>query len=237
MPLPLRTHTLQANECPPLPSGLPTLDRQLHGGLPRGTVVELHGAVTTFKTQFALTLALNVAVAGSQVLILDGDGCALSVRLHAMARARAVDHALTRIQIAPLPDWTSLVALSHLLPGAVAQNSDVALIIVDSLTAPFRACIETAPLKRLEGVVSRLRALAVDISACVLVVTGLTRAESDSDGDGGWRFAVGTRLRTNRASDGGGIIEIVKSGVVGGNHMQPVEFDVETIGVIEAERS
>lgn len=61
-----------------LPTGLPTLDRHLGGGLPRGAVTELVGPASVGKTQLCLAVAARALVdgasTGAKVLYVDTEG-------------------------------------------------------------------------------------------------------------------------------------------------------------------
>jgi replicative DNA helicase len=56
-----------------IPTGLPTLDRMLTGGLAPGNISFIGGTPGSGKTSFMLSLALNAAKAGTSVAFLEGE--------------------------------------------------------------------------------------------------------------------------------------------------------------------
>lgn len=237
--VPLVCSHLLAEPHTPLPTPLSDLNQSLHGGLPPGTLSEIYGVKSTFKTQFILTIAARTALQGSSALLLDSDASIHKVRLVQIISSLAsssqhAEEAVARVQIIRLTDWHALIATVHMLPFIVSQTS-AQFVAVDTLSALFRTCNETAAFKRLEAVASRLRQVAVSRCITVLVTNG-ARATNDRQvvasamGDA-WRYVVGTRLMIQRTGESEGGIQIVKSGVCGGG--RTTLFHVNETGITD----
>ena len=176
-----------------VPSGFPSLDRMLGGGLRRGDLAILAGDVGSGKSALALGIALRAARAGVPVLHLSGEMSpervmerALALegkapvddlrqgRLDAEARA-AVGAAAHRLRDVPL-------LLRPLLDESFAEVREAfdivpprALVVVDSL----QLMPPPRPAARLEErvalAVRALKALAVDRDIAVLATAQLPR--------------------------------------------------------------
>ncbi len=57
-----------------IPSGSPSLDRLLHGGLPPGQLTLIYGEASTGKTVLALQFSLQAVRRGFRVIYVDADG-------------------------------------------------------------------------------------------------------------------------------------------------------------------
>lgn len=231
----------------PLPTPLAELNRVLHGGLPPATLTEVYGGHTAFKTQFVLTLAVRVALAGQNALIIDVDGTAHSIRLREIARSLAVspadsDAAFARLFVVPVTDWPQFTALALLLPHLV-ERLVPAFIAVDSLPTLLRTCAQPAALKRMEATFAKLRALAAERDICFVVVNGARQDEASAADSNSiaqpamgesWKSVMGTRLYLHRQRDGTGLVRIIKSGLcIHSPHQQPIPFRVTERGVVE----
>lgn len=219
-----------------VPTPLSLLNEHLCGGLPRGTLSEIYGIKSTFKTQFILTLAAHTVLRGSEVLLFDSDGSMNKPRIVQIITSLAtspevVTAAFDRVHIVRLTDWHTLIASMHMLP-LIASEIKLQFLAVDSLSSLFRTCNETAASKRLEGAASRLRQLAVSQGLAVVITNG-ARADdshvvSSAMGDS-WRHVVGTRLLLRRTGENDGEISIIKSGVCAGGLNSP--FIINEAGI------
>lgn len=238
MQIPLKSSQLLPMLDPPLSTTLPVLNRLLHGGFPPSTLTEIYGTKSTFKTQFILTLAARTALRGSGAIILDSDSTTHKLRLvqiiasHAPS-PEALSNALKYIHIVQLTDWNTFTATVHMLPTVVSQLQ-ASFIAIDSMSTIFRTCSEFAASKRLEGMVARLRQLALSYRLCIVVTNGARQDDiriTQSAMGEAWRHAIGTRLCFRRQRHVGGIIEVIKSGVCVSGKI--VTFEVNEQGVSE----
>ena len=80
--LPIQASTLldlALDRCHPIPTGLPSVDMLLQGGVHPGEVTEILGAIATGKTQLLHLLAINSAHSLSSVLYIDNN-CSFSAK-------------------------------------------------------------------------------------------------------------------------------------------------------------
>ncbi|HEY0970410.1 MAG TPA: DnaB-like helicase C-terminal domain-containing protein [Gemmatimonadales bacterium] len=170
-------------------TGFPTLDRMLGGGVRRGDLVVLAGDTSSGKSALALAFALRASEAGHVTHLLSGELSPERVLERAVAiegrvsvdelrrggldderRAAAAAAALALRDRAPDVDALpagDLDAAADLLRRAL----DLELAVVDPLPALARGA---APLaEEMADVVRRLKALALELDAAVLVTTPL----------------------------------------------------------------
>lgn len=239
MQIPLKSSQLLSNSELPLATTLSDLNRLLHGGLPPNTLTEIYGTKSTFKTQFILTLAAQTALSGSGVIILDSDSAVHKLRLVQIIASRApsveaLHNALKYVHIVQLTDWNTFTATVHMLP-IVVSRVQASFVAIDSMSTLFRTCSESAASKRLEGMVGRLRQLAISHGVCIIVTNGARqddiRVTQSAMGEA-WRHAIGTRLCFRRQRHVGGTIEVIKSGVCASG--QTVPFEINELGIIES---
>lgn len=92
---------------PAVPTGFPTLDALLGGGLRRGDLVVLTGDTASGKSSLALAIALNVCAAGRSAAVLSGE----------MTAARLLERALA---------MRGRVAIDDLRRGSLSDESHAA---------------------------------------------------------------------------------------------------------------
>jgi replicative DNA helicase len=176
-----------------LPTGFPSLDRVLGGGVRRGDLLALGGAVGSGKSALALGIAIRAAAAGIPTLYVSGEmsperllertlaieGRASidelrQAQLDDAARA-AVGAAALRLRDHPLMVRPLLGADPQEIPAALDLIPARQLVVVDSLqaVAPHR------PVNRAEERVALairgLKSLAVERDLAVLATTQLSR--------------------------------------------------------------
>jgi len=150
-----------------IPTFCRDLDLILGGGVETGCVTELVGVPGVGKTQLCAQLALNAGLPsaqalglGSEALYVDTEGSLVARRLRQIASgtgrflasaggaaasaaasasdALDPDAALRRIHVVRARDRTDLLAVGAALPRLLDKLPRVRLVVVDSVTFPFR---------------------------------------------------------------------------------------------------
>jgi len=120
-----------------LPTGIPSVDRLLGGGLETDSLTELYGEGGSGKTLFCLDVALRVARENRWVFYIDTEGVSVD-RLRALA-GEQLDRLLKRFLLSTpsnLEEQGRAVATACAL--AREGKRPVGLIVVDSGTAYYR---------------------------------------------------------------------------------------------------
>lgn len=179
MPLDLKTfrHLSPSKSQSPLTTGLHTLDKLLHGGIPLAGLTEIYGPPASAKTALHLSTAAHVVASGQSVVIVDTEGCACSIRIAQLVSAllpnatRAdLSKALARVTVIRVTSVQMLFVLPHVLADLLARTPNVRLLCVDSVAALYRTCDMNAAPKRLEAFAQRMHALAVRYDMAVVLV-------------------------------------------------------------------
>ncbi len=181
-----------------VPTGFPSVDRLLGGGLRRGDLVVLGGDIGAGKSALALGVALRVAQAGTGVAFLSGE----MDEERLMERALAIEGrvAVDELRTAKLNDQTraavggAAVRLRGLpfaaLPLAAPDFETAArrldtldppgLVVVDylQLVPGPAAAVRPTQDEDLALVLQRLKALAMERRAALLVVSQLPRFDA-----------------------------------------------------------
>ncbi|OJJ42711.1 hypothetical protein ASPZODRAFT_137099 [Penicilliopsis zonata CBS 506.65] len=116
-------------------TGLPRLDRAIALGAPgiqRGQVTEVFGPPGAGKTALALNVTANALRAGNRVVWIDTSSPLPTARLKSMLDTTGAD----RLSYYRTPSLPHLLALL-LHPPARFPPPDTALLVVDSVSAPF----------------------------------------------------------------------------------------------------
>ena len=172
-----------------IPSGFPSLDKILGGGLRRGDLVVLGGDVGSGKSALALAIAIRSALAGRSVAFLSGEMSIERIMERALAiegRARIDDirrggmDELTRasVGVAAVRLRDDPVILLRLPSEGVEATRDVLrrekirdLVVIDSLAGLTEAT--RGADEELASVVRKLKALAVDLDIAMVLTAGL----------------------------------------------------------------
>jgi len=158
-----------------IPTGFPSIDRLLGGGLRRRDLVVLGGDIGSGKSALALGLALRVAQRGTSVALFSGE----------MDEERLMERALAiegRVAVDELP----LASLPLAAPDfeSVARRleplSALGLVIVDYLQlVPSPAGVTRSTQDEdLALVLQRLKALALERQVALVVVSQLPRFDA-----------------------------------------------------------
>jgi replicative DNA helicase len=178
-----------------VPTGFPSIDRLLGGGLRRRDLIVLGGDVGVGKSSLALGLALRVARQDLGVALLSGEMDEERLMERALALEGRVS--MDELRAADLSDQmragigAAAVRLRglplHLLPLA-AQDLDAALARLDRLEPPALVVLDYLQLapppagsaagaqdEEMAAVLRRLKAVALEREAALLVVSQLPR--------------------------------------------------------------
>jgi len=129
-----------------VPTGLPSLDQALRGGVPPASVTEVTGAAGLGKTQLCMSLSVAAVHQWPEgtVLYLDTEGSFAPARLAQIARERypalnqqQIDGLIKRVHVARVPEAAQLAARLDGLESYVIEHS-VKLLLVDSIANPAR---------------------------------------------------------------------------------------------------
>jgi len=119
-----------------IPTGCPSLDRALEGGLPPGGLTLIYGEAETGKTSLAMQCAVNSAQMGYKTLFVDSDGVFSPERLVQIA-----SHDFERVSEAII----IVKPLTFDEQAAVVNNLDkyvskgFSLIVFDTITSLYRS--------------------------------------------------------------------------------------------------
>ncbi len=124
-------------------TGVPAFDAMLGGGFETGCITECFGQYGSGKTQVAHLLAVSTLVTypDSVVVYIDTENTFRPERITQFAKGKGLDpeEALARIKVAKAYNSDHQMLLAEKVEELIKQGDDVKLVIVDSLTAHFRA--------------------------------------------------------------------------------------------------
>jgi DNA repair protein RadA len=119
------------------------IDAILAGGVKSGGITEVYGEYGSSKTQIAHQLSVNVLrdFPDGKVVYIDTEGTFTPLRIRQMAKAQKldIDDTLKRIMVAKAYNSDHQMFLAEQIDALIKKGEKVKLIIVDSLTAHFRA--------------------------------------------------------------------------------------------------
>lgn len=127
-------------------TGCGDLDEILGGGVETQNITEFYGEYGSAKTQMSHQLAVNVQLEedegglGKGAVYIDTEDTFIPERIEQMAEARGmdVDETLDNIHVARAYNSDHQMLLADEAQD-ICQSEDIGLIVVDSLTAQFRA--------------------------------------------------------------------------------------------------
>lgn len=181
------------------------IDEMLGGGIPVGRITEMCGPPGIGKTQLSIQVAVDVTIPelfgglGKQAIYIDTEGSFLVERVHTMASA-LVDHIskvakssndpemkqiasrytvesiLSSIHYYRCHNHIELIATVNILSDFIKQNTQVALIIIDSVASHFRHDFDDMSLRNrlLAGLAQSLIRLASHYQLAVVLTNQMT---------------------------------------------------------------
>jgi replicative DNA helicase len=178
-----------------IPTGFPSLDRMLGGGIRRGDLIVLGGDVGSGKSAFALAVALRVSQAGRKAVFFSGEmstermlervlAIEGRVRVDDLRQGVPNDIARASVGAAAVRMRDGLPRLD-VLPAGIAELEDELdgskndLVVVDSLQWLARGSGNTD--EELADAVRRLKKLAVARHCAILVTSQLPQLEARDD--------------------------------------------------------
>lgn len=123
-------------------TGSDEFDELLGGGVESQSITEVYGEYGSGKTQVALQLAVNVqeGEGSSKAIFIDTEDTFIPERVQQMAEARDMDaeEVLDNIFVARAFNSDHQILLGE-KAQEIAEENDIGLIVVDSLTGEFRS--------------------------------------------------------------------------------------------------
>jgi len=128
-------------------TGSEELDKLFGGGIETGAITEAYGQYGAGKSQIAHVLAVRTQLAtdkggiGGDVVFIDTESTFRPERIAQIAKALDMDteEALKRIHVARAYNSDHQMLLAEKVDDLIKKNVNVKLVIIDSLTAHFRA--------------------------------------------------------------------------------------------------
>lgn len=124
-------------------TGVKMFDDILGGGFETGCITECFGQYGSGKTQVAHALAVNVQTQypGAVVIYIDTENTFRPERIVQFAKGKGLDpeKALANIKVAKAYNTDHQMLLTEKVGELIKEGDNVKLVIVDSLTAHFRA--------------------------------------------------------------------------------------------------
>lgn len=188
-------------------SGCSDLDSILGGGFAFGEVTELFGPPGSGRTQLALTACANAVVSGGAALYVDADGSVVPARVRELVKValasqnavasfsnkpaasievgnmsdaftEAVDAILAKFMVCRAMSWEEVaIGVAHKLRTIIEQRKDVSVVVIDSVSLPYRNFYGGRAQKGLEIFACRLMSLAVMHGVAVLLVNNAREVE------------------------------------------------------------
>lgn len=155
---------LDWSDGPTVPTMHFALDNLLHGGLPRGSITEVY-STNLNATHLLHTVAVS-SCRGRGALLIDTRATP-SPHLLQIANNRNL---LVRspVSVFRVFNFADACALLHALPPWISARSGVDFIGLDCIADLFYTCRDNSA-KRMEGFANRLRDLAVQFNAAVMI--------------------------------------------------------------------
>ncbi|KAL5015697.1 hypothetical protein ScPMuIL_005286 [Solemya velum] len=197
-----------------LPTGCPSIDTLLDGGLYTGELTEIAGQTAVGKTQFCFSCCVSVACDTKQsVLYLDTCGSFTAERLAdiitAQDKEQEVDEALTRVRYHRVSDIFQLLERLEEIKLHLSKQTDqfyssLKLVIVDNVASVLYPVLGGRHMDGL-GLMShlglKLKILAVDFSIAVLITNNVASEGARVSLGKTWSHVPHTRLFLSRRHD------------------------------------
>jgi len=203
---------LLERESSPLSTGLPVIDKLLRGGLEPRSITEVYGTFASGKTQFCFQCASQVLKLGKKVMFIDTEGTFRPNRILNFLPGMQND-ILRNILTYEARTSEQQIKIIPMIRKKL-QKGELALVIIDSLTALFRVEYNGEEnLARRQQMINRhlrdILSLAIEFDIPILVtnqVTGtLEKGEWKNIAVGGNIVAHGTTHRLEFMRDSGNL--------------------------------
>ncbi|MEP6691380.1 MAG: DnaB-like helicase C-terminal domain-containing protein [Gemmatimonadaceae bacterium] len=178
-----------------VPTGFPSIDKLLGGGLRRGDLVVLGGDVGAGKSALALAIALRIVGGGRRALVLSSEMSAERIAERALAiegrapiddlrAGKVTDEARAALGVAALRLRDAMPTIARLVPTGAAgiiegilASKAVDVVVIDSLQgAPAGAAAQD---EEIAACLRALKAAAVEHDVTILVVSHLPSLARD----------------------------------------------------------
>uniref|UniRef100_A0A3P9K174 DNA repair protein RAD51 homolog 3 n=1 Tax=Oryzias latipes TaxID=8090 RepID=A0A3P9K174_ORYLA len=195
-------------ECGSITTFSSQLDHALKGGLPVGKVTEICGAPGVGKTQLCLQLSVDIQIPRSfggleaQVIFMDTEGSFVLQRVVDIAAAVVrhfsllaedgeqkdamqtfnMESILSNIFLVRCHDYVDLQAELLLLPDFLRDKPRVRLLVIDSVTFPFRQHLDdlSQRTRLLQGLAQQVISMATRHNIAVVITNQMTTRLQDS---------------------------------------------------------
>lgn len=169
-------------------TGVKEFDRILDGGFETGSISECFGQYGSAKTQIAHQLAVNVAAMDptAVTVFIDTENTFRPERILQFAQGKGLDgqEVLKNIRVARAYNSDHQMLLAEKVEDLIKQGLNVKLIVVDSLTAHFRAEFVGRGMlaERQQKINKHMHALSrlADMHNCAVYVTNQVMAKPDA---------------------------------------------------------
>ncbi|MEM2906011.1 MAG: ATPase domain-containing protein [Candidatus Bathyarchaeia archaeon] len=179
-----------------IPTGCPSLDRALGGGLPRGAVSLLYGEAGAGKTSLAVQCTVLCAKRGEKALYVDSGGGFNVERLAQMA-AEALPEVMENLVVFTPQSFQEQILLAETIDRYVARKTTLA--VFDTVTGLYRLELsgvhETfASNRQLNRMMAYLKQLAVARGVAVMAISQVRAALTPDASCGGGLEPVAQRV-------------------------------------------
>lgn len=188
---------------PGWPTGLPSLDKALGGGLKPGRVVVVAARTSVGKTSLATQILLHLGTDGRAGLMLSQEMTGAELAARALAHHGRI--ALDRLTVGTLEqdEWAALPAAADDLAAlpvwiddqpalrlvdiaakarAVQQRHGLCVLVVDYLQLTAAEPVKgQSRHHQIEGISRGIKALAKELGVCVLLLSQLNRSAEDGE--------------------------------------------------------
>ncbi len=158
-------------ETKPVSTGLPDIDRILGGGLEPRAITEVYGSFASGKTQFCFQCTAQVLREGGKVIFVDTEGTFRPSRILDFIKDMPKE-ALRNILTVEAHNTDQQLRISDKIRENLSID-ELSLVVVDSLTALFRAEYIGEDLQRRQQLINRhlrdLLSLAIEYDIPILV--------------------------------------------------------------------
>jgi RecA/RadA recombinase len=245
-----------------VPTGCGSFDAALGGGFGCGMLTEVIGTPGSGKTQVALSACASATAAGGSAIYVDADGAFLPSRARELVNTRLqsdgkgsgedgsqAEQALGRWLLTRVCSFDELAGgVAHVLPEILQGKGDINIIVVDSVSQPFRTFERQGAKKRLEAFAGRMADVALRFNVAVVLINNARIVEQSmaprqgyarvlasevgiaAMGDA-WAHVCPCRVGLGRDSDGDRVAHVFKDSRM---PRGAVKFSITRSGITDA---